>query len=69
MIGRSKKLCQKKDIGSETQDFNWHSVFPRIIAGGNYSFFAPKGGSYSREGDSLREAILSNIAHRRSRPI
>lgn len=69
MIGRSKKLCKKNDMAFETQDFNWHSVFPSIIAGGNYSFFAPKGGSYSREGDSLREAILSNIAHWRSRTI
>ena len=61
MIGRSKKLCKKNDIGFETQDFNWHSVFPHIIPGGNYSFFAPKGCGYLREGDSSREAILSNI--------
>ena len=35
MIGRSKKLRKKNDIAFETQDFNWHSVFPSIIAGGN----------------------------------
>ena len=32
------------------------------------SFFAQKGGDYSREGDYLREAIISNIAHWKSCP-
>ena len=46
------------------------TVFPQIIAGGNYSFFfTPKKGSYSREGDYSKEAIISNIAHRKSYPI
>lgn len=70
MIGSSsKKLCKKNDIAFQTQDFNWHSVFPHMIARGDYSFFAPKGGGYSREGDSSREAILLNIAHWKSCPI
>ena len=51
-------------------DFNisWHAstVFPRIIAGAIISFFAPKGGDRFREGDYSREAIISNISHRRS---
>ena len=70
MIGSSSKtLCKKNDIAFQTRDFTWHSVFPHMIARGDYSFFAPKGGGYSREGDSSREAILSNIAHWESRPI
>ena len=32
------------------------------------SFFAQKGGNYSREGDYLREKIISNIAHWKSCP-
>ena len=40
-----------------------------MIARGDYSFFAPKGGGYSREGDSAREAILSNVAYWKSCPI
>ena len=32
------------------------TVFPRIIAWGNFFFFfTPKGGDYSREGDYLRQ--------------
>ena len=38
------------------------TLFPRIIAGGIISLFAQKGGNFSREGDFLREAIISNIA-------
>ena len=34
----------------------WDTVFLRIIAGGDYFFFAPKGGNYSRE------VTISNIA-------
>ena len=34
--------------------------FPQIIARGDYFFLAPKGVDY------LREAFISNIAHRRS---
>ena len=45
------------------------TVFPRIIAGGDYFFFfAQKGGDYSREADYLREATISNIAHWKSCP-
>ena len=70
MIGRSKKLRKKNDIAFETQDFNWHSVyFPSIIAGGNIILFSHQKGAVSREGDSSREAILSNIAHWKSCPI
>lgn len=60
-LGEVKSYAKKNDIAFQTQDFNWHSVFPHMIARGDYSFFAPKGGGYSREGDSSREAILSNI--------
>ena len=42
------------------------TVFPRIIAAAIISFFAPKGGDYSWEGDYSREATISNISHRRS---
>ena len=45
-------MQKKNDIAFQTQDFNWHSVFPHMIARGDYSFFATKGGGYSREGDS-----------------
>ena len=34
--------------------------FPQIIAGADYFFLAPKGVDY------LREAFISNIAHRKS---
>ena len=40
-----------------------YTVFPRMIAGAIISFFAPKGGDYSREGDYFTEAISSNIVH------
>ena len=49
-------------IGSLTS-----TVFPRIIAGGDYFYFSTKRGDYSREGDFSREAIVSNISHRRWR--
>ena len=47
MIGRSKKLRKKNDIAFETQDFNWHSVFPsiNIIAGGNIVLFSHQKGA------------------------
>ena len=34
------------------------TVFPQIIAGGDYIFFAQKRGDYLREGDNLREANI-----------
>ena len=44
------------------------TVFPRIIAGGDYLllffksiFFARKGGDYSREGDYSVEAIIAFV--------
>ena len=43
------------------------TIFPRIIAGGDY-FFTQKGGNYLREGDYSRKAIISNIAHRKLCP-
>ena len=61
--------CTGSSIGRIT-------VFPRIIAGDDYSapFFAQKRGDYSRdgdfstEGDYSRKAIISNIAHWKSCP-
>ena len=47
---------------------NYNTVFPRIIASGDYLFFAQKRGDYLREGGYLREAIISNIAHWKSCP-
>ena len=41
-------------------DPNINTVFPRIIAGGDYFFFRIKRGDYSRE------AVISNIAHWKS---
>ena len=38
------------------------------MSGAIISFFAHKGGDYSREGDHLREAIISNIAYWKSCP-
>ena len=38
-------------------DTNINTVFPRIIAEGDYFFFRIKRGDYSRE------AVISNIAH------
>ena len=45
MIGRSKKLRKKNYIAFETQDFNWHSVFPSIIAEGNIILFSHQKGA------------------------
>ena len=44
------------------------TVFPRIIAGGNYFLFRTKRGRLFEEGDCLREALFSNIAHWKSCP-
>ena len=41
-------------------DPNINTVFPRIIAGGDYFFFRIKRGDYSRE------VVISNIAHWKS---
>ena len=38
------------------------------MSGAIISILAPKGGDYLREGDYSREAIISNISHRSSRP-
>ena len=39
-----------------------------LLSGAIISFFAHKGGDYSREGDYLREAIISNVAYWKSSP-
>ena len=39
-----------------------------LLSGAIISFFAHKGSDYSREGDYLREAIISNIAYWKSSP-
>ena len=44
------------------------TVFPRIIAGGKYFLFRTKRGRLFEEGDCLREALFSNIAHWKSCP-
>ena len=47
-----------------------YRLFPRIIAAGDYFFFAQNGngGDYLGEGNYSREAIISNIAHWKSCP-
>ena len=44
------------------------TVFPRTIAGGKYFLFRTKRGRLFEEGDCLREALFSNIAHWKSCP-
>ena len=45
------------------------TLFPLLIAGGDHSFFTPKGGDYSRRCDYSREAIIIlNTAHWQSCP-
>ena len=39
-----------------------------LLSGAIISFFAHKGGDYSRKSDYLREAIISNIAYWKSCP-
>ena len=39
-----------------------------LLSGTIISFFAHKGGDYSRKSDYLREAIISNIAYRKPCP-
>ena len=53
----------------EESPLNEYTVFPQIIAMGNFFFFfAQKGGNYSREGNYSQGAIISNFAHWKSRP-
>ena len=62
---------QKNDIAFETQDFNWHSVFPSIIAGDNIILFSHQKGAVI-QGKVIvqgRRFFQNNIAHRKSCPI
>ena len=52
----------------DTKDEQPAAIHQYCISLNNISFFAQKGGNYSREGDYLREAIISNIAHWKSCP-
>ena len=45
-----------------------HRISSNNSRGRLFPFIAQKGGDYSREGDYLREAIISNIAHWKSCP-
>lgn len=57
-LGTVKDVNMKYHISSNLLKATWRSV----------PFFAPKGGDFSREGNYLRKAIISNISHRRLCP-
>ena len=61
----NKPKEKKNDLNTETEKkctkFK-STVFPRIIAGGNYLFF------HIQRGQLLEGAIISNIAHWKSSP-
>ena len=55
---------QVQDSAARNKKSCLYTVFPQNIkAMGDYYYFAPTRNNYLREGNDLREGIISNITH------